>query len=727
MSDCYDHDDDNNDEPMSPLLEGGNGKHKSRSQRVGFWKKIFKNKTQEDDNEPKEDLGLLSAPDLESDDDIPNLLSEPTRHRTGNINDSDSESDEEEDHLMQPPSHRSLQEDSDEEEGQHFLLVASGENSDEEDANSDGESSGSDDYEESESGDEVDAHEERDRHVSDALELEMETRPQRPFFQRSISSGSGYTDRASGYSDNAYSDHRVDSTDRKRVNDRIQGFGNSASARQPVPEDVTSPRTLREKIRAYRENRTKKMDIGRTSWKAKVEEFVVDIVDKTVPVFHNDRSRFNSDDSMPEDDGASTKRSTSDRQGIAPKRREFASDAAYILYLERELRNKDLEIASWKNQVNRLTGVLDDSSVDSDTSVHDQGESEIEWQTGGVAEEGILIDVSTPSDSQPDWASQEGDHIIASEGDEKVPGTVADPKPNPLGKEGDERVSALSGIKKNAILLKPPPVAPQRPEDDEFQWYSAEGVLIEIEDSSPVMEAESEETPSNGDSSSHEEHGVQGQPVNQSALDNTNDTSEKGQPKLPDRDGDCEKESPTEVAQVEPQDSALSNDTEIKDHTVVVDADESSEQDLGSSSEEDEDESESSEEDEDDEEESGVENSPKEGDLLELGHERKASHGVAGSTIADVGQETHIVSDEDDGGDSSSEDGSTGSSSARESDEEAKTTEGNLLDLDDDGPTASPQNASGDIASTAEVAHTLVPVLAPSTPYVLPSMDLACR
>lgn len=103
----------------------------------------------------------------------------------------------------------------------------------------------------------------------------------------------------------------LDSTDRKRVNDRIQGFGNSASARQSLPGDVTSPRTLREKIRAYRENRTKKMDIGRTSWKAKVEEFVVDIVDKTLPpeppVFQNDRSRFNSDDSMPEDEGIGKK------------------------------------------------------------------------------------------------------------------------------------------------------------------------------------------------------------------------------------------------------------------------------------------------------------------------------------------------------------------------------------------------------------------------------------
>jgi hypothetical protein len=70
----------------------------------------------------------------------------------------------------------------------------------------------------------------------------------------------------------------LDSTDRKRVNDRIQGFGNSASARQLLLEDVASPQTPREKIRSYRENRTKKMDIGQTSWKAKVEEFVVDIL-----------------------------------------------------------------------------------------------------------------------------------------------------------------------------------------------------------------------------------------------------------------------------------------------------------------------------------------------------------------------------------------------------------------------------------------------------------------
>jgi hypothetical protein len=214
----------------------------------------------------------------------------------------------------------------------------------------------------------------------------------------------------------------LDSTDRKRVNDRIQGFGNSASARQLLLEDVASPQTLREKIRSYRENRTKKMDIGQTSWKAKVEEFVVDIVDKTLPleplVFHNDRSRLNSDDSIPEDDGGSTRRSSYADEGIVPKRRAFADYDAYILYLERELRNKDLEITSWKNrsedlqrEVNRLTGVADESSVDSDTSVHDQGESEIEWQTGGVTDEGILIDVGTPVDSQPDWASQqEGDH-----------------------------------------------------------------------------------------------------------------------------------------------------------------------------------------------------------------------------------------------------------------------------------------------------------------------------
>jgi hypothetical protein len=316
--------------------------------------------------------------------------------------------------------------------------------------------------------------------------------------------------------------------------------------------------------------------------------------------------------------------------------------------LERELRNKDLEIASWKNrsedlqrEVNRLTGVADDSSVDSGTSVHDQGESEIEWQTGGVAEEGILIDVSTPADSQSDWASQEGDHK-ASEGDERIPETVAaDPRANPLGKEGDEGVSAPSGIKKNAVLLKPPPMAPQRPEDDEFHWYSAEGVLVEIEDSSPVRETEPEETTSNGDSS--EVNGVQGQPVDQSALDNTNDAPEKGRPELPDRDGDYEKEFPTEVAQVEPQDNAFSNDTETMHQTII---DGPSEEDGYGSSEEDEDEIESSEENEDGEEESDVENSPEEGDLLELGHESNASDGIASSTITDVGHETPIVSDE---------------------------------------------------------------------------------
>ena len=744
-----DHEDTNDDDdvPMSPLLEGGNGKQKSH--RVGFWKKIFKKSTNEDGNdEPKEDLGLLSAPDLESADDMPTLLSEPTHHRTGNINDDDSESDEEEDQLMQPPSHRCLQEDGDEaeEEGHDFLLLDSGMSSDEENENSDGEDndessgsddSGSDDSKNSESGDEEDSHEERDQHDSDALKQmetipyrpffqrslssgkQMETKPHRPFFQRSLSSSSGYSDNTSGYSDNAYSDQRVDSTDRKRVNDRIQGFGNAAAARQPLPEeDVTSPQTIREKIRAFRENRTKKMDIGRTSWQAKVEEFVVDIVDKTLPpeppVFHIDRSRFNSEDSMPEDKGESTRRSSSDNASIVTDRRAFADNNAYILYLERELRTKDLEIASWKNrsedlqrEVNRLTGVADDSSVASDTSVHDQGESEIEWQTGGVAEEGILIDVGTPPvDSQPSWASQEGDHK-ASAGDEKVSETPIDPKPNPLGRESDERVSAPSDIKKTAILLKPPPAAPQRPEDDEFQWYSAVGVLVDIEDSSPIRETESEETPSNGDKS-HEDDGAQGQPVNLFAMNNTNDASEEseGQPELRDRNGDCEKESPTEVAQVEPQDNALSNDTEIKDQNE----DESSEEDGAESSEEDEDEDESSEEDEDDEGVSDEENGPKEGDLLELGDESKASHSVAGATIGDVGQETPIVSDEDDAGDSSSEDRSTESLSARVKDEEAIAMEGNLLDLDDDGGiTASPQNPSdGNLAS----------VLPPSVPYV---------
>lgn len=265
-------------------------------------------------------------------------------------------------------------------------------------------------------------------------------RPLRNFLQRSQSVSSN-----SYYSDNRSSDNGllVDSNNRKNIHERIQGFGSA------TPPDVSqnldrqiSARNLRQKLMDFTSAyRMRKMAIGtedtlqRKTWVERFDEVVDRVLpadpeldgyidafkvrgQATVPIPHDQVTGSDSEGEYPirhdkavqsfrDPPGLNIRPTSRDKsQSTSHRRKELGAidDPSYIMYLECELQNKELELNSWKRRVKELESEVkrlkeqqdedDCQSRDSNSIVDNggEGESEIEWQTG-VAEEGILIDV----------------------------------------------------------------------------------------------------------------------------------------------------------------------------------------------------------------------------------------------------------------------------------------------------------------------------------------------
>eukprot|EP00538_Stauroneis_constricta_P000589 CAMPEP_0119561658 /NCGR_PEP_ID=MMETSP1352-20130426/18272_1 /TAXON_ID=265584 /ORGANISM="Stauroneis constricta, Strain CCMP1120" /LENGTH=557 /DNA_ID=CAMNT_0007609905 /DNA_START=162 /DNA_END=1835 /DNA_ORIENTATION=- len=143
---------------------------------------------------------------------------------------------------------------------------------------------------------------------------------------------------------------------------RMEGFGNT------VPDDMASPRTLRERLSSFRSSRMQKMQIGEqgeSSWT--LGSAVVDLVGTVLPPT-SDHSSSGHDERKTE----STTMRFSDRdtgigssggwkinpdrtiESYIQKRGEIGDDEGYMTYLQCELQNRDLEINALQKKVMEL-------------------------------------------------------------------------------------------------------------------------------------------------------------------------------------------------------------------------------------------------------------------------------------------------------------------------------------------------------------------------------------
>jgi len=303
----------------------------------------------------------------------------------------------------------------------------SGESDDDDDEDDD------DDSEEDEEEGEGDQRRQRERVSS--LPATVPGQPLRNFLRRTQSSNSG------SYGDNRYSDDSsmgdYSSSNRKNIHGRIQGFGSEAPlSSSESAERFAGARHLRERLKDLTSNyRMRKMNIGsedtlqRRTW---VERFD-DVVDRVLPPDpeldgYIDAFQVRGQASRNHDQERKEPRPSPSKalreppvtnmrvpyngsdETLSHRRRQLGNigDASYIIFLECELQNKELEVNSWKQRVLELEAQVkrlkvegndeeenDDDVSNSSKASNDQGEegeSEIEWQTG-VAEEGVLIDV----------------------------------------------------------------------------------------------------------------------------------------------------------------------------------------------------------------------------------------------------------------------------------------------------------------------------------------------
>ena len=361
-----------------------------RREQAGFWRKLFRRKrkdTTEDDAIENENASLLdSCPELEYDGDQQPMLSRTASLPIGlqpiNGSDSDDEESTEENplHASAPLIHYSAHVSKADSSGDSLF---------------DSESSGSDANDSSDEGG-----------------VELSSKP-RNNPARVMAPGHRMYSVGSNYKDDPYSSGCIVQS-RNSINGRIQGFGSSI----PEPEMV-SPKTLRRRLNNYREKRMEKMAIGEDavghgSWRSNIHNVVIGIVDSVLPGdIEGDSNQYKMSRStrLPADIPKEF-----DRPGAEPKlkniepewnkqRNEIGNDEVYILYLECELKNKDLELESWRFRVKELQqevsrlkkslGVSDDSSDASSSAVQDgeSSDSEIEWETGIRPKEGILVDL----------------------------------------------------------------------------------------------------------------------------------------------------------------------------------------------------------------------------------------------------------------------------------------------------------------------------------------------
>ena len=186
----------------------------------------------------------------------------------------------------------------------------------------------------------------------------------------------------SGFNDNMEQDEDncIDPKNRKRINDRIEGFGNSSTSLEDP-----SPRTFRERLKTFRNGGVgmKKMSIGKSSWTSNIENTVIDIVGTVLPPLPEEEGymmAFHDTDTKPT--SKKTNQTISESTSSTPDRGDVNNCIAGI---ERKLRLKDLELTSWKNrvkeleeEVNRLKRIINKNSYNNILVEDDTG---IEWQT----------------------------------------------------------------------------------------------------------------------------------------------------------------------------------------------------------------------------------------------------------------------------------------------------------------------------------------------------------
>mmetsp|Transcript_18341 Transcript_18341/g.45453 ORF Transcript_18341/g.45453 Transcript_18341/m.45453 type:complete len:691 (-) Transcript_18341:125-2197(-) len=208
---------------------------------------------------------------------------------------------------------------------------------------------------------------------------------------------------------------------------RIEGFGSTKP-------DFASPRTLRQKLKDFRDNRIAaggkddddgmiKMEVGggdpkKKNWKERIDNVVDAMVDASLPEPELQGYMSSVSRTVTTTQNKSSSSSTptppptpTDLSRMSYERKQFGDDNAYIVYLEGEKVAHELELLSYRNRIQELESEArklkgkeggnggDNSTAPSDSSnAGDEGggteekESEIEWQTG-VPEEGVLIDI----------------------------------------------------------------------------------------------------------------------------------------------------------------------------------------------------------------------------------------------------------------------------------------------------------------------------------------------
>jgi hypothetical protein len=228
-------------------------------------------------------------------------------------------------------------------------------------------------------------------------------------YQHSDPSSKGLSAAASGYSDRGNTEncnHVINSDDRKRINRRIEGFGSVP----PPSEKLRSPKTLRERLQAFRGGRMKKMSIGKSSWTVALENRMIDMMDAVLPPppeIDDDDATTKPISSMPKkvsdsgaiDDASAAYQEKFEENSIS--REAWGDDRTYCIYLERELRKRDLESSSWKKramdleeEVIRLKGLIDDisSRIGPSGQRNEEREFESKWQME-IPKVGVLIDL----------------------------------------------------------------------------------------------------------------------------------------------------------------------------------------------------------------------------------------------------------------------------------------------------------------------------------------------
>ena len=380
-----------------------------RPQRVGLLRKLFKRKRNESTNDdPKEieNASLLgSCPELdhsgERDTIIDHRVSLPIRLQPINATDSENEDIEEEE------EGGGGGDDGDDEgeaacSAQNIQHSEAHSNSDHADSSSDYESeidtiSSNENESDNEGGDEF---------SSKALD----------FQDRPVSVADGGYSLGPGYSDDPNGKAYIGGST-KSIGGRIHGFGNTVQ-----DSEMVSPRTLRTRLKNYRENRMQKMEIGeksigRRSWKSNIHNAVIGIVEKVLPEDSDEtfkpRQKRGVDDapSCPLPDSGCLI-AASVYPTLSQQRNKLGNDEAYIIFLEGALKKKDFELESWRVRVKELEKEVrrlkkaqnesDDSSQDSSSTHENQetGGSEIEWQTGLEPKEGILINLRSEGNAE---------------------------------------------------------------------------------------------------------------------------------------------------------------------------------------------------------------------------------------------------------------------------------------------------------------------------------------